>query len=58
MTYDGLESLLSGQCDVRNKYHKCVEMGINAEKYPYTGTFFALTGQSSPYCSEFLNIFP
>ncbi|KAJ8664652.1 hypothetical protein QAD02_006314 [Eretmocerus hayati] len=49
MSYNGIEPILTSQCNES----ECVEMGINAEKYLGNGTFLAMTGRESPYCSKF-----
>ena len=54
MSYSDVESLLSIKCDSDPEDQKCIEMGINAEKYDSNGTYFAITGGRSPFCSTFI----
>ena len=51
LTYNNIDAMLRSNC----KDRKCIEMGINAEKYSdhINGTFFTVTGRSKPFCCKY-----
>lgn len=54
LTFEDVDELISVDCDRPENHQKCVEMGINAEKYARTGTYFTVTSGTSPYCRKFV----
>ncbi|XP_008212974.2 pancreatic triacylglycerol lipase-like [Nasonia vitripennis] len=46
MSYDEVDSILRTKCHSE----KCIEMGINAEKYSVNGTYITITGRATPFC--------